>query len=32
MSDSITEVNKDTFWALIAQAKEHPGGPSEWLM
>ena len=32
MSGSITEVNKDTFWALIAQAKEHPGGPSEWLM
>ena len=25
-------INKDTFWALIAQAKEHPGGPSEWLM
>ena len=29
MSDRITEVNKDTFWALIDQAKEHPGGPSE---
>lgn len=28
----ITEVNKDTFWTLIDQAKEHPGGPSEWLM
>lgn len=32
MSDAITVVNKDTFWALIDQAKEHPGGPSEWLM
>ena len=32
MSDTITEVNKDTFWALIGQAKEHPGDPSEWLM
>ena len=32
MNGSITEVNKDTFWELIAQAKEHPGGPSEWLM
>lgn len=32
MSEAITEVNKDTFWALIDQAKEHPGGPSEWLM
>lgn len=29
---SITEVNKDTFWLLIDRAKEHPGGPSEWLM
>lgn len=28
---TITEINKDTFWELIAQAKEHPGGPSEWL-
>lgn len=28
----ITEVNKDTFWTLIDQAKEHPGGPSEWLL
>lgn len=28
----VVEVNKDTFWALIGQAKEHPGGPSEWLM
>ncbi len=27
-----TEVNKDTFWTLIAQAKEHTSGPSEWLM
>ena len=32
MNPSITEINKDTFWALIAQAKEHPGGPNEWLM
>ena len=32
MNGSITEVNKDTFWELIAQAKEHLGGPSEWLM
>lgn len=29
---TITEINKDTFWALIDQAKEHPGGPGEWLM
>ena len=29
---TITEISKDTFWKLIAQAKEHPGGPSEWLM
>lgn len=29
---SITEINKETFWELIDQAKEHPGGPSEWLM
>ena len=29
--DKITEVNKDTFWTLIAQAKEHTGGPGEWL-
>lgn len=28
----VAEINKDTFWALIGQAKEHPGGPSEWLM
>lgn len=32
MSDTITEVNKDTFWTLIGQAKEHPGDSSEWLM
>lgn len=32
MSNAITEINQDTFWALIAQAKEHPGGPNEWLM
>lgn len=28
----ITEVNKDTFWTLIDQAKEHLGGSSEWLL
>lgn len=28
----ITDVNKDSFWTLIDQAKEHTGGPSEWLM
>lgn len=27
-----TEITVDTFWALIDQAKEHPGGPNEWLM
>ena len=27
-----TKVNKDTFWTLIAQSKEHTSGPSEWLM
>ena len=32
MSSSITEINKDTFWMLIDRAKEHSGGPSEWLM
>lgn len=32
MSSRINEINKDTFWELIAQAKEHPGGPSEWLL
>lgn len=32
MSGAVTEVTKDTFWTLIDQAKEHPGGPSEWLM
>ena len=31
-SPPITEINKDTFWTLIAQAKEHTSGPSEWLM
>lgn len=31
-ASSITDVTKDTFWALIDQAKEHTGGPSEWLM
>ena len=25
MNGSITEIDKDTFWMLIAQAKEHPG-------
>lgn len=29
MSEAITEVNRDTFWTLIDQAKEHPGGPNE---
>lgn len=28
----ITDVNKDSFWTLIDQAKEHTGGPNEWLM
>ena len=28
----VPEINKDTFWELIAQAKEHPDGPSEWLL
>ena len=28
----VTDVNKDSFWTLIDQAKEHTGGPSEWLM
>ena len=32
MSGAVTEVTKDTFWTLIDQAKEHTGGPSEWLM
>ena len=32
MSSSITEINTDTFWTLIDRAKEHSGGPSEWLM
>ena len=32
MNDNITKINKDTFWELIAQAKEHPGGPGEWMM
>ncbi len=31
-TSQITEINKNTFWALINQAKEHTGGPSEWLM
>lgn len=29
---AITEITKDTFWELIAQAKERPGGPGEWLI
>ena len=29
---TICEISKDTFWMLIAQAKEHPSGPGEWLM
>lgn len=32
MSGAVTEVTKDVFWTLIDQAKEHPGGPSEWLL
>ena len=32
MSDAITAVNKDTFWTLIAQAREHPNAPDKWLM
>ncbi len=28
----ISEMDKDTFWSLIGQAKEHRGGPNEWLM
>lgn len=33
MSDTlILGMNKDTFWSLIDQAKEHRGGPNEWLM
>ena len=28
----ITEVNKDTFWMLIDQAKEHRDDAGEWLM
>lgn len=28
----VTEINKDTFWTLIDQAKEAPGDPNEWLM
>lgn len=27
-----TELGKDTFWALIDQAKEHSSGPDKWLM
>ena len=34
--DTITEVNKDTFWTLIAQAKEHCGqdmdASTQWLV
>lgn len=26
---NISEINKDTFWELIAQAKEHPGGQDQ---
>ena len=32
VSDRIMEVNKDTFWTLIDQAKEHKGSSNEWLM
>lgn len=28
----ISEINKETFWELIAQAKERPNAPSEWLI
>ena len=31
MSESL-EIDLDAFWSLIDQAKEHTGGPSEWLM
>ena len=26
------KINIETFWSLIDQAKEHQGGPNEWLM
>lgn len=29
---AVTEISKDTFWTLIAQAKEQPGDSSDWLM
>ena len=32
MNQPIAEISKETFWALIAQAKEYPSGPGEWLM
>ena len=28
----VTEINKDTFWEQIAQAKKQPHDPSDWLM
>ena len=28
----VTEINKDTFWELIDQAKKQPHDPSDWLM
>ena len=31
MSEAITEVNRDTFWTLIDQAKEHLDDPNGWL-
>ena len=32
MSRAVTEISKDTFWALIDQAKEHSSEPNQWLM
>lgn len=32
MGTIVSEINKDTFWVLIGQAKEHPGRSNEWLM
>ena len=28
----VTEINKDTFWELIDQAKKQPHDPCDWLM
>lgn len=27
----MSEINQDTFWELIAQARKHPDAPEEWL-